>query len=490
MELQLLKGANLYVALGAAATLWLLAKIITIFRNPLSKVPGPWYTHFTALPNQLSMFKGFTPGHAHKLHQKYGRIVRIGPDEISIAEIDDIKKVYGHKETFLKHPAYRALAPSKVDSMFNTSDVDLHRRYRRLLASPMSESSLKSAIPDVYSRATAAVYRMGEELQSRGAMDVYKWWFFFTTDTLGELTFGSSFNMIESGKKNQYFEDILAVNKFGGIRLLVPGLTKLAQYITIPIVDNAVAGGKRMRDYAMQSIARQKDAVLSGDAKAKDTLFSKVFKAKDDDTLTEEEMTVNAQTYIVAGSDTTSNTLTYLTWAVCRRPDIRARLVAEVAALPDDFTEADTRELRYLEQVIAETMRLHAAAPCSLARVVPPEGVCLSGYYIEGGTTVGCQGYTMHRDRDIFPEPDEFKPERWENPTRAMKEAYMPFGRGARTCVGSHLAMIEIRLGVCLFFRQFPNATVSTKEGMSDADMESKIYFLNSPAGKRCLIEG
>lgn len=127
--------------------------------------------------------------------------------------MDDVKKVYGHKETFLKHPAYRALAPSRVDSMFNTSDVDLHRRYRRLLASPMSESSLKTAIPDVYSRATAAVYRMGEELQSRGAIDVYKWWFFFTTDTLGELTFGSSFNMIESGKVSLHLKPPIAAHQ-------------------------------------------------------------------------------------------------------------------------------------------------------------------------------------------------------------------------------------------------------------------------------------
>ncbi|KAJ2970652.1 hypothetical protein NQ176_g8084 [Zarea fungicola] len=182
--------------------------------------------------------------------------------------------------------------------------------------------------------------------------------------------------------------------------------------------------------------------------------------------------------------------MTYLTWAVSQRPDIRDKLAAEVATLPDDFTEADTRELRYMEQVINETMRLHAAAPCSLARVVPPEGVSLGGYWIEGGTTVGCQGYSMHRDEEIFPDPDAFSPERWENPTKAMKEAFMPFGRGARTCVGSHLAMIEIRLGVALFFRKFPKSIVSTKEGMSDEDMKSKIYFLNSPTGKRCLIEG
>lgn len=204
-----------------------------------------------------------------------------------------------------------------------------------------------------------------------------------------------------------------------------------------------------MRNYAIQSIARQKEAILSGDEKAKDTLFSKVFKAKDDDTLTEEEVTVNAQTYIVAGSDTTSNTLTYLTWAVSRRPDIRDKLAAEVATLPEDFTEADTRELPYLEQVITETMRLHAAAPCSLARVVPPEGVSLSGYYIEGGTTVGCQGYTMHRDQEIFPDPDEFKPERWANPTKAMKEAFMPFGRGARSKLNMNMSTIPVCLVTC-----------------------------------------
>lgn len=165
------------------------------------------------------MVKGFTPGHAHKLHEKYGknckfrleehctwantsvgRIVRTGPGEVSITDIGDVKKVYNYKETFIKHPAYRTLAPSKVNSMFNTSDIELHRRYRRLLAPPMSETSLKPAIPDVYSRASATIMKMSEELQKRGAIDVFKWWYFYSTDTIGELTFGSSFNMIESGK--------------------------------------------------------------------------------------------------------------------------------------------------------------------------------------------------------------------------------------------------------------------------------------------------
>lgn len=169
------------------------------------------------------MLRGFTPGYAHKLHKKYGRncktqplepntstntaagrIVRTGPDEVSIADIGDVKKVYDHKETFIKHPAYRTLAPSKVDSMFNTSDIELHRRYRRLLAPPMSESSLKPIISEVYSHANATIYKMSEELQTRGAIDIFKWWWFYATDTVGDLTFGSSFNMTESGKVSLY----------------------------------------------------------------------------------------------------------------------------------------------------------------------------------------------------------------------------------------------------------------------------------------------
>lgn len=193
-----------------------------------------------------------------------------------------------------------------------------------------------------------------------------------------------------------------------------------------------------MRNYAVQSIARQKESALAGNEKAKNTLFSKVLEAKDNDILTDEEVVVNAQTYITAGSDTTSNTLTYLTWAVASHPQIRDKLAAEVAILPDAFTEADTRELRYLDQVIKETLRLYAAVPCTLARVVPPEGVSLSGYWINGGTTVGCQAYTMHRDTEIFPDPDSFIPERWENPTKAMKDALMAFGRGTRSMFLPH----------------------------------------------------
>jgi len=59
-----------------------------------------------------------------------------------------------------------------------------------------------------------------------------------------------------------------------------------------------------------------------------------------------------------------------------------------------------------------------------------------------------------------------------------------------QVCIGMHLARIELRLATALFFRRFPEARVSTKEGMNDDDMIMKCFFLMAPSGHRCLIEG
>jgi hypothetical protein len=82
-----------------------------------------------------------------------------------------------------------------------------------------------------------------------------------------------------------------------------------------------------------------------------------------------------------------------------------------------------------------------------------------------------------------------FDPSRWEQPTRQMEDALMPFGGGSRTCIGMHLARAELRLSTARFFRKFPKATISTKEGMTVEDMDQIAYFLMSPKGKRCIVQ-
>jgi cytochrome P450 len=168
-------------------------------------------------------------------------------------------------------------------------------------------------------------------------------------------------------------------------------------------------------------------------SRVQQTLFTKLFKAENNDTLSFEELIRNAQSYIIAGSDTTAVTLTYLIWSVCRDAHVKSILVKELQTLPHDFDEQSLRDLPYLDQVINETLRLYSAVSAGLPRVVPPGGAEIGGHWLNEGVTVACQAYSIHRNPEIFPNPEDFSPSRWESTTKAMKSAFMPFGKGPRS---------------------------------------------------------
>jgi cytochrome P450 len=85
-------------------------------------------------------------------------------------------------------------------SVFDVHDVDVHARHRRVLSSAMTEASLQRVEGVVHERAALAVQRIGEESKKTSRADVIKWWMFFSTDVIGELTFADSFRMLEQWK--------------------------------------------------------------------------------------------------------------------------------------------------------------------------------------------------------------------------------------------------------------------------------------------------
>ncbi|KFG86111.1 putative cytochrome P450 [Metarhizium anisopliae] len=428
--------------------------------NPLSEVPGPWYAKWTDLVSKYQYYKGNKVFYVHNLHKKFGPYVRIGPNEVSVADLDATRIIYSTKETFRKTIFYRHLTAQPMGNIFSTTDVDYHRKLRRLMSAQLSESSLKSLLPAITSRIELAIQRMKEDMQTRGFVD-----------------------------KNQYIRDLEEVGVLSAVRIAFPRVIAFARKYPLPIFQKNVEQARRILGYAEQSLQRYQSLIDQSPEVPKQIFVTKMFKAREDEKLSFSEIVINAQGLIVAGSDTTSNSLTYLLWSVCRRPELRDALVKELRTLPDDFTEHDLRELPLLGQCVEETLRLYSAAPALLPREVPQGGVQLGGYWLPGGTTVATQAYTMHRHPDIFPNPDEFNPYRWAAPTKAMKEAFMPFGRGPRICIGLHLAYIELRLAAARFFQEFPTAYISEREGMSDDDMSESVYFLMSPKGQRCLIE-
>lgn len=110
---------------------------------------------------------------------------------------------------------------------------------------------------------------------------------------------------------------------------------------------------------------------------------------------------------IFAGSGTTANTMTFLSYAVISRPSLQKALEDEVGKLSPGFTDSDLEQLPLLNAVINETLRLYCAVPGSLPRVVPQGGATLGGYFVPEGTTVSTQAYTLHRDERSWPNANE-----------------------------------------------------------------------------------
>jgi cytochrome P450 len=137
-------------------------------------------------------------------------------------------------------------------------------------------------------------------------------------------------------------------------------------------------------------------------------IFSNIAaEAEAGEKLSMQDVHMEASGLIVAGTDTTSTTLTYLVWAVLLRPKLQQDLETEVATLNDDYSDTDLEKLPLLNAVIEETLRLYGAAPAGLPRAVPPGGVTIDDQVIPTGTTVTTQAYTFHRDPALFPRPLE-----------------------------------------------------------------------------------
>lgn len=145
----------------------------------------------------------------------------------------------------------------------------------------------------------------------------------------------------------------------------------------------------------------------AGDGLSRANLFSQMVAEADGQektTLTASSVQAEAGNLIIAGSDTTAVTLTYLVWAVLKHPQLQAQLEEEVGSLSDELTFDELKNAPLLNSIIEETLRLYGAAPGALPRVVPGKGATLVGQYLPGGTVVSTQAYTFHRDENIWPD--------------------------------------------------------------------------------------
>ncbi|MCJ1307461.1 hypothetical protein MMC25_001107 [Agyrium rufum] len=372
----------------------------------------------------------------------------------------------------------------KTPGLFVIIDPKEHAARRRLYAPAFTSQSMLDWEDLVQQKVRLAVSQLRHRAL-QGPVDMLPWWTFMATDLVTELAFGASANTLENGKNSDFLEIFGKMAKFRGLRLELPYLIKPLSYLPIPFFQRLQQLPYRLEASACSFIEKNKGG--DGDQTQDITVFAKALAEADASKgLTKDIIWRDAKDFIIAGSDSTSVTMTYIVWAVIKHPNVRARLEQALEKLPEDFSSKDALGIHYLHLVVQEALRLYGAAQGLLPRTVPPGGKQVGGYFLPGHTEVSTQSYTLQRDSRIFPEPFKYIPERWENPAQEMKDAFMPFGAGTRACLGRHLADMELYSATATFFRECQGARLAPN--VTDEEMEFEQYFLVKPRGHGCEI--
>ncbi|HEY5706113.1 MAG TPA: cytochrome P450 [Terrimicrobiaceae bacterium] len=187
---------------------------------------------------------------------------------------------------------------------------------------------------------------------------------------------------------------------------------------------------------------------------SRNDILTLLMSARDEagEALTDVELRDELMTLLVAGHETTATALTWALYWIHKVPKVRERLLAELPAADSTDSAAPSR-LPYLNAVCCETLRIYPVGMLTFPRVTTST-VELMGHRLEPGTVVVGSIYLAHHRKEIYPDPDLFKPERFLE-RRFSPFEYLPFGGGARRCIGMAFAQMEMKLVISRILSNF-----------------------------------
>lgn len=192
-------------------------------------------------------------------------------------------------------------------------------------------------------------------------------------------------------------------------------------------------------------------------------ILSMMMSARDEEgeAMTDQELRNELITLMFASHETTAMSMAWGLYWIHYKPEVRSKLLEELESLGDSPDPMSIFRLPYLTAVCNESLRIHPVLMLTLPRVVQ-EPLELLGHPLEPGTVVAGCIYLAHRREDLYPEPEQFKPERFLERQFSPYE-FLPFGGGARRCIGDALALFEIKLVLATILSSYRLALADPK---------------------------
>lgn len=352
-----------------------------------------------------------------------GKIVRYGPNEYSIDDPAAAKIIYGHGTHFTKSSWYSGWALPGRWSLFTDLDPQHHGQERRKYQTTYSMSSLVTYEPfvddcaHIFSQRLEEMVAQGVEQprQSAALVDMGHWFQCYAFDVIGAITFSRRFGFLDSGKDvdglmGAVNENMVYSTLIGIYSWLVPYFHRATAWFNL----NGATGKARLYAFMGELVARRKaenkskhvagddtadekgsSTTATGSGQAPKDFLAKFLEAHaaDQNRFTDYNVFVGMVGNIIAGSDTTSSTLSGILYHLLKNPAAMSKLQQEI----DEFHQADkisepitfkeSQSMPYFQAVIKEAQRLHPATGLPLPRVVPAGGANICGRFFPEGVS-------------------------------------------------------------------------------------------------------
>jgi cytochrome P450 len=438
----------------------------------IADLPGP-----RALPLVGSLLQ-VTRGRMHQTLEawaiEFGPFfrVKLGPRTLLVvADREAVKTVlldrpHGFRRS--RHMESIGLEMGLTPGVF-AANGEVWRQQRRLVMAALDGAHVRAYFPALLAITQRLRGRWLRAANTTTAIELQSDLMRFTVDAIAGFALGTDINTLETDDQllPQHLERISRA-MFKRMLSLIP----LWRYLRLPSDRQLERSVAATNSAITQFIAAARQRLASDAARHShppNLLEAMIVAAEEGDgTITDREIAGNALTMMVAGEDTTANTLAWMIYFLQRHPDALHRAQAEVrdrAADSARFTPEQIASLDFLEACTQETMRLKPAAPIQVAESLRDS--VIAGIRVPAGTTLLCLMRSDSLSARHFLNPEAFAPERWlmgSGPSQissAARRVSMPFGAGPRICPGRNLALLEIKFAMAMLLAHFEIAEVT-----------------------------
>jgi cytochrome P450 len=368
------------------------------------------------------------------------------------------------------------------------SNGEMWRRQRRMVMAGFDPAHIKSYYPALCRVAQRLVGRWQRAANDGRSIDLQADLMRYTVDTIAGLAFGAEVNTLESDEDviQQHLDKIFPALA-RRLNAAVPTWRWLPSREDRELKKSMVAVNEAIDGFVAQARARLKRDPER--AKSPPNLLEAMIVAADepDSGIDDAQVAGNVLTMLLAGEDTTANTIAWMIHLLWRHPEALLRATEEVRSVvadPENPTYEQLGALPYVEACAHETMRLKPVAPMLVLQ--PLRETTAGNVRVPRNVTV--LGL-MRRDSvsdEFVPNAGDFRPERWlaaesqGQSAGSAKRISMPFGAGPRICPGRYLALLEMKMAMAMLLSHFEIAGVDTPNG---AEAAERLSFTMTPVG-------